>query len=122
MSQQQAPAQSRKVDVSWPQVVASALAAVSSAVLLSTVGVAGTLIGAAVGSVVATVGTAVYRYSLEASRERVAAAQNAALTRVARARAQAHVARGAALDDTYAQRRLAQAEDELDDAEHDLDQ
>ncbi len=71
-----------KVDLSVVQVVASALAAVSSAVLLSTVGVAGTLIGAAVGSVIATVAGAVYTYSLQASRERVAAAaQVAAMAR-----------------------------------------
>lgn len=71
-----------KVDLSVVQVVASALAAVSSAVLLSTVGVAGTVIGAAVGSVIATVAGAVYAYSLQASRERVAAAaQVAAMAR-----------------------------------------
>jgi hypothetical protein len=46
----------------------------SSAVLLSTVGVAGTIIGAAAGSVIATVGSTVYSYYLRASRERVAAA------------------------------------------------
>jgi hypothetical protein len=74
-----------RVDLNLVQVVASALAAVSSAVLLSTVGVAGTLIGAAVGSVIATVGSAVYSYSLRASRERVAAAaQLAAAARVRR--------------------------------------
>jgi hypothetical protein len=71
-----------KVDLNVVQVVASALAAVSSAVLLSTVGVAGTVIGAAVGSVIATVGSAVYTYSLRASRDRVAAAaQVAAMAR-----------------------------------------
>ncbi|MYS88022.1 hypothetical protein [Embleya scabrispora] len=42
------------------QVVGSALAAISSAFLLSTLGVAGTVIGAALASVVATVGSAVY--------------------------------------------------------------
>lgn len=74
-----------KVDVNVVQVVASALAAVSSAVLLSTVGVAGTVIGAAVGSVIATVGSALYSYSLQASRDRVAAAaQLAASARVRR--------------------------------------
>jgi hypothetical protein len=75
-----------RVDLNVVQVVASALAAVSSAVLLSTVGVAGTLIGAAVGSVIATVASAVYSYSLQASRQRVAAAQAAALARVGRSR------------------------------------
>ncbi|MEP7091346.1 MAG: hypothetical protein ABI776_14705, partial [Nocardioidaceae bacterium] len=77
--------QKQKVEVNVVQVVASALAAVSSAVLLSTVGVAGTVIGAAVGSVVATVGSAVYSYSLRVSRQRMAAAaQVAAMTRARR--------------------------------------
>jgi len=75
-----------KVEINVVQVVASALAAVSSAVLLSTVGVAGTLIGAAAGSVIATVGAAIYSYSLRVSRERVAAAQAAAMARVHRIR------------------------------------
>ncbi|NUR09288.1 MAG: hypothetical protein HOQ45_20085 [Nocardioidaceae bacterium] len=117
MTEQQAE---RKIDVSWPQVVASALAAVSSAVLLSTVGVVGTLIGAAVGSVVATVGTAIYRYFLEASRTRVAAAQSAALARVARAKAHANVARHEDRHDTVSKRRLENAENELEDAENEL--
>jgi hypothetical protein len=79
-----------KVEVNVVQVVASALAAVSSAVLLSTVGVAGTIIGAAVGSVIATVGAAVYSYSLRISRERVQAAQAAAVARMTRARTGVH--------------------------------
>ncbi|MDI2128701.1 hypothetical protein [Yinghuangia seranimata] len=52
--------QRRRVDLNGTQVAASALAAVSSAFLLSTLGVAGTVIGAAIASVVATVGSAVY--------------------------------------------------------------
>ncbi len=75
-----------RVEINIVQVVASALAAVSSAVLLSTVGVAGTLIGAAVGSVIATVGSAIYSYSLRISRERVARAQASALARLSTAR------------------------------------
>lgn len=63
----------RRIEISWVQAVAGALAAVSSAVLLSTVGVAGTIIGAALGSVAATVGSAVYSHYLAASRDRVAA-------------------------------------------------
>jgi hypothetical protein len=50
----------RRIDVNAVQVVGSALAAISSAFLLSTLGVAGTVIGAALASVVATVGSAVY--------------------------------------------------------------
>ena len=69
MSQEQ-----QKLDVNWVQATAGALAAMSSAVLLSTVGVAGTIIGAAVGSVIATVGSTVYSHYLRLSRERVAAA------------------------------------------------
>lgn len=77
-----------KVDVNVVQVLGSALAAVSSAVLLSTVGVAGTLIGAAAGSVIATVGGAIYSYSLDVSKRRVAAAaQLAAAARLRRVEA-----------------------------------
>lgn len=76
----------QKVDINVVQVVASALAAVSSAVLLSTVGVAGTIIGAAIGSVIATVGASIYSYSLRISRERVQAAQAAAVARMSRVR------------------------------------
>ncbi|MGC0420320.1 hypothetical protein [Embleya sp. AB8] len=50
----------RRIDVNVVQVVGSALAAISSAFLLSTLGVAGTVIGAALASVVATVGSALY--------------------------------------------------------------
>src|SRR5512141_2156941 len=101
------------VDINWVQVSASALAAVSSAVLLSTVGVAGTLIGAAIGSVVATVGSSVYASSLRASRARVAAAQAAALTRVGRARASVSGARADVRDQsTRAQAEIDQARSE----------
>jgi hypothetical protein len=79
--------ENRALDLSWVQAAASALAAVSSAVLLSTVGVAGTLVGAAVGSIAATVGTAVYKYYLSASQERMALAREVARERLARARA-----------------------------------
>ncbi len=79
-----------KVELNGVQVVASALAAVSSAVLLSTVGVAGTIIGAAIGSVIATVGASVYSYSLRISRERMAAAQAAAVARMSRVRTGGH--------------------------------
>jgi hypothetical protein len=64
----------RRIEISWVQASAAALAAVSSAVLLSTVGVAGTIIGAALGSLAATIGSAVYSHYLGASRDRVAAA------------------------------------------------
>jgi hypothetical protein len=74
-----------KVGINWVQVFSAALAAVSSTVLLSTLGVAGTLIGAAVGSFIASVGGALYSRGLAASHQRVAV-QAAALRRAAQAR------------------------------------
>jgi hypothetical protein len=62
---------SRKIDLNLTHVAATALAAVTAAVLGSELGAAGTLIGAAAASVITTVGTAVYKASLERSRERV---------------------------------------------------
>ncbi|MCB0908981.1 MAG: hypothetical protein KDB63_17895 [Nocardioidaceae bacterium] len=51
------------------QVAGSALASVSGAFLASWLGVAGTLIGAALLSIVATVGSATYTYSLRRGRQ-----------------------------------------------------
>ncbi|MBM0126044.1 hypothetical protein [Pimelobacter simplex] len=76
--------------IDWPATVAGAGAAVTVAVLLSTLGAAGTLIGAALGSVVATISTALYKQGIESSRRRVAEVQAAALQREA-ARAHRHV-------------------------------
>jgi hypothetical protein len=61
----------RKSNLNPSHVAAAALAAVTTAVVGSTLGAAGTLIGAAGASVITTVGTAVYQSSLERSRERV---------------------------------------------------
>jgi hypothetical protein len=66
--------QTVKLEINWVQAASGALAAITSAVLLSTVGVAGTLIGAALGSLAVSVGSALYSYYLRASRARVAAA------------------------------------------------
>jgi hypothetical protein len=101
--------QHERVAINWFQVSGSALAAVSSAVLLSTVGVAGTIIGAALGSVVVTAGGSIYSHYLEVSRQRVAAAQAVARARKSRARS-AHL-------DTRQQER---ADDELHQAEQQL--
>ena len=60
-----------KVQLSVVQIVASALAAVSAAVISSFFGVAGTVIGAAIGSITATVGSAVYATSLRRTNERL---------------------------------------------------
>ncbi|GAB3779076.1 hypothetical protein [Nocardioides ungokensis] len=69
-----------RVEIDWLKTLASALAAVSSAVLLSTLGAAGTIIGAALGSVVVTVGSALYSQGLDRSR-RLTQAQVAAVRR-----------------------------------------
>lgn len=49
-----------RVQVSWQQLVAGALAAMTSAWLASSLGVSGTIIGAAVGSFSASIATALY--------------------------------------------------------------
>ena len=112
----------KRVGINWMQVIGAALAAVSSAVLLSTLGVAGTIIGAALGSVVASVGGAFYTRTLDASRGQVAA-QAAALKRVtlARARVDAAMRRGGNVSETglrSASRELSEAEEALDEAQH----
>ncbi|MDP9373691.1 MAG: hypothetical protein M3Q65_14810 [Chloroflexota bacterium] len=67
MSQQEQKA----IQLSVVQVVAGALASVSAAVVASTFGLAGTLLGAAITSVIATVGSALYTHSLERARARI---------------------------------------------------
>jgi hypothetical protein len=55
-----------------PKTIAGALAAVCAAVVGSFLGVAGTLVGAAVASVIGTVGTEIYARSLKKGREKLA--------------------------------------------------
>jgi hypothetical protein len=55
-------------EVSWFQVAASVLAAVTAAWIASRLGVAGTLIGAALGSFVVTISTAFYSRTLDHGR------------------------------------------------------
>lgn len=52
-------------DISWFQVAASVLAAVTSAWIASSLGVAGTLIGAALGSFIVTISSAFYARTLD---------------------------------------------------------
>ncbi|TQK72787.1 hypothetical protein [Nocardioides sp. SLBN-35] len=87
----------RGPSIDWPATFAGAGAAVTVAVLLSTLGAAGTLIGAALGSVIATVSSALYKQGIETSRRRVAEVQAAALEREA-ARAHRHVEATEVLD------------------------
>jgi hypothetical protein len=68
----------RRIDLSATQVVASMLAAVTGAVAASTLGIAGTVIGAAVMSVASTAVASVYKHYIARSHERLRAAAEAA--------------------------------------------
>jgi len=68
----------RRIDLSATQVVASMLAAVTGAVAASTLGIAGTVIGAAVMSVASTAVASVYKHYIARSHERIRAAAEAA--------------------------------------------
>lgn len=60
-----------RIQLSVAQIAASSLAAVSAAVVCSFFGVAGTVIGTAAASIVATTGSALYSYSLRRTRARL---------------------------------------------------
>ena len=60
-----------RFELSATQLVATALAAITATVAASYLGVAGTVIGAALASVVSAIGTAVYSHSLHKTRARV---------------------------------------------------
>ncbi len=59
------------LQINWVNSAGGALGAVSSAILLSSLGAAGTLVGAALGSLCITVGGAVYSHYLTMTKERV---------------------------------------------------
>ncbi|MEU7000592.1 hypothetical protein [Nonomuraea sp. NPDC046570] len=61
----------RKFELSVPQIAGGALAAVTAAVAASYLGVAGTVIGAAVASVASTVGNAIYTHYLKRTGEQL---------------------------------------------------
>jgi len=65
------PDQPERLSLSATQIVASGLAAVSATVAASYFGVAGTVIGAGLGSVISVVGSAVYSYSIRQTHHRV---------------------------------------------------
>lgn len=111
---------SQKLDIDWLKTIGGALAAVSSAVLLSTLGAAGTIIGAALGSVIVTVGGALYSQGLARSRERLVQAQTAALRRVGVAQAEVRRAGRSQGDDRRVDAHLAHAQLTLDRAKEDL--
>jgi len=108
-----------RLEIDWGRTVAAALAAVTSAVLLSTLGAVGTLIGAAVGSVAATVGTAIYAQGLARSRRAVALAQETALGRIGAAQAEVRRAQRRGTD---TQAHLDHAGDELEEAQAELEE
>jgi hypothetical protein len=64
-----APPRAPRLELSIPQLLAGGLAAASAAVVASWLGVAGTVTGAVVASVVAASSTALYKHSLERSSQ-----------------------------------------------------
>jgi hypothetical protein len=68
----------RRIEMSATQVIASMLAAVTGAVAASDLGIAGTVIGAAVMSVASTAGAAVYKHYIGRSGQRLRAAAEVA--------------------------------------------
>jgi hypothetical protein len=65
----------RRIELSATQVAASVLAAVTGAIVASSLGVTGTVVGVAVVSFASTAGTAIYRHYLARTRERFRLAQ-----------------------------------------------
>jgi hypothetical protein len=110
-----------KLEIDWVKTIAGALAAVSSAVLLSTLGAAGTLIGAALGSVIVTVGGALYSQGLATSRQQLARAQSAARLHVGIAQAELRRAHRENGDTATVDSHVVEAEERLDEAQEDLD-
>src|SRR3546814_15525436 len=97
------PEEKPKLEIDWVKTLAGALAAVSSAVLLSTLGAAGTLIGAALGSITLTVTSAFYSQGLAKSRQKLAAAQELAQRSVGIAQSEVRRA-GSVADSARAER------------------
>jgi hypothetical protein len=64
----------RGIHLSGTQVIASVLATLTGAIAASYLGVGGTLIGAALGSIASTTGTEIYRHYLLRSQQRIKAA------------------------------------------------
>ena len=87
------PDQTSAPTIDWIKTAAGALAAVTAAVILSTLGAAGTLAGAAIGSVAATVGSALYAQGLAKSKQTVLKAQESALVNLGVSSSAVHQAR-----------------------------
>ncbi|MGH3759147.1 hypothetical protein [Actinophytocola sp.] len=67
--------------IRFTQVLAGAMAAVTAAVLGSTMGVAGTVVGAGLASVITTVGGALYLRSIQRTKQSVRTVRNLVVTR-----------------------------------------
>jgi hypothetical protein len=106
--------------IDWTRTIAGALAAVASAVLLSTLGAVGTIIGAAVGSIVVTISSALFTQGLSSSKRSLAKAQASAMQKVGIAHAE--VRRAERTDDTEVQEgHLEHADERLEEAHEELD-
>ena len=109
-----------KLEIDWRKTAGGAFAAVSSAFLLSTLGAAGTIIGAALGSVIVTVGGALYSQGLARSHRRLAQVQSVAMRKVGVAQAEVRRAARHSGDGEVVDAQLAQAEHHLDEVKDDL--
>lgn len=110
----------QKIEIDWLKTAGGAFAAVSSAFLLSTLGAAGTIIGAALGSVIVTVGGALYSQGLARSHQRLAHVQTAAIRKLGVARADVRRAARRHAGGEAVDAHLAHAEERLDDVKDDL--
>ena len=119
MTQQQQKTQ-KESSFDLVKVAAGAVGAMASAVLLSTLGAAGTITGAALGSVIVTVAGSMFSKGVDVSKQGVSAAQALAARRVAQARSQVGRAAEDMDDSPQAQQRLSAANAELDAAESEL--
>jgi len=104
------------LQIEWTRIAGGALAAVCSAVLLSMVGAVGTVAGAALGSVIVSVGTALYSQGLAHSRARMARAQEVARRKVGVAQAEVRWAHRLRRHRGAAERHLHLADDQLREA------
>jgi hypothetical protein len=111
------PDSHHKLEIDWVKTAAGAFAVVSSAFLLSTLGAAGTIIGAALGSVIVTVGGALYSQGLARSQQHLAQVQMVAMRKVGIARSEARRAVRQSGHDGAVDDQPAQAEQRIADAE-----
>ena len=111
----------QKLEIDWLKTTGGAFAAVSSAFLLSTLGAAGTIIGAALGSVIVTVGGALYSQGLARSQQRLAQVQTAAMRKVGVAQAEVRRANRRQGDEGAVDAHLTHADQQLADVQDNLD-